>query len=302
MIAMLDSLPAPLSQFSGLGLLWTSLSGAYVIKGLYQAVAGSGTSRDFDGQKGLLRFRKHPVRRHFLGLGMSGAVVIAAYNSYCFGITDFRWLQALQDIVSIPGTVHVSTDEMSALIGTSLLFSHTLSRLYRSVYVNVFSTRSNQDLIDAVSPYIYSVFVGVSLLSEAPNLDGSGFGWFDWSVFSWRHAVGVAAFFFLSSQDSKLQYHLAKLRKNRAGHIVSEEHKLPKGGLYDTVTSAHFLTEILIHGAIGLTLGFKHQTWWLCTGYVAVSQLVRALGRQQWYQRKFEDFPKGRKAILPYIL
>ena len=52
------------------------------------------------------------------------------------------------------------------------------------------------------------------------------------------------------------------------GHIVSEDHKLPKGGLFDTVTSAHFLTEILIHGAIGLTLGFKHQTWWLCTGYV----------------------------------
>ena len=40
---------------------------------------------------------------------MSGAVVIAAYNSYCFGITDFRWLQALQDVVSIRGTVHVST-------------------------------------------------------------------------------------------------------------------------------------------------------------------------------------------------
>ena len=65
---------------------------------------------------------------------------------------------------------------MSALIGTSLLFSHTLSRLYRSVYVNVFSTRSNQDLLDAVSPYVYTVFVGVSLLSEAPTLDGSGFG------------------------------------------------------------------------------------------------------------------------------
>ena len=57
----------------------------------------------------LLFFLFSPVRRHFLGLGMSGAVVIAAYNSYCFGITDFRWLQALQDIVSIPGTVNVST-------------------------------------------------------------------------------------------------------------------------------------------------------------------------------------------------
>lgn len=298
----MEHLPHPLDQMSGLSLLWTSLSGAYVLKGLYQAVAGSGTSRDFDGQKGIFRFKKHPVRRHFLGLGMSGAVVIAAYNSYCFGITDFRWLEALQNVVSIPGTVHVSTDEMSALIGTSLLFSHTLCRLYRSVYVNVFSTKSNQGLLDTVAPYLYTVFVGVTVLSEAPELVGAGFGWFTWSAFHWTHALGVAAFFFLSSQDNKLQYHLAKLRKNRAGHIVSEEHKLPKGGLFDTITSAHFLTEILIHGAIGLTLGFKHQSWWLCTGYVAISQFVRAMGRQQWYKRKFEDFPKGRKAIIPYIL
>lgn len=58
MATIMEYLPAPLGQFSGLGLLWTSLSGAYVIKGLYQAVAGSGTSRDFDGQKGILRFKK----------------------------------------------------------------------------------------------------------------------------------------------------------------------------------------------------------------------------------------------------
>jgi len=45
-------------NMSGLGLLWGSLSGVYVIKGLYQAVAGSSTNRDFDGEKGLLRFTK----------------------------------------------------------------------------------------------------------------------------------------------------------------------------------------------------------------------------------------------------
>ena len=36
-------------------------------------------------------------------------------------------------------------------------------------------------------------------------------GWFSWDMFNWRHAVGAAAFFILSSQDHKLQYHLAKL-------------------------------------------------------------------------------------------
>ena len=54
---------------------------------------------------------------------MSGAVVIAAYNSYCFGITDFRWLQALQDVVSIRGTVHVSTGKCPIHVGCSWLIN-----------------------------------------------------------------------------------------------------------------------------------------------------------------------------------
>lgn len=50
-----------LGEVSGLGLLWGSLSGVYAIRGLYQAVAGSSTNRDFDGEKGVLRFTKRFV-------------------------------------------------------------------------------------------------------------------------------------------------------------------------------------------------------------------------------------------------
>ena len=47
-----------------------------------------------------------PVRRLFLGLGMNGAICIAVYNSYCFGIHDFGWLQGLLNRVSNPGVIN----------------------------------------------------------------------------------------------------------------------------------------------------------------------------------------------------
>lgn len=293
-------LPAHLGSMSGLGLLWTSLSGAYVIKGLYQTVAGSDTGRDFDGEKGLFRFNKRPIRRLFLGLGMNGAICIAVYNSYWFGITNFGWLQRFVDRVSNPGLV--SADELSIVVGSSLLFTHTLFRLYQSIYINVFSTTTTLGLLDWLAPHIYTLCAGLTVLSEAPALDGSGRGWFHWSDFSWHHLAGVALFALISHYDGKLQYHLAKFRKNRAGHVVSEDHKLPKGGIFDYISCPQLLTEILIHGAIGVALGFKHQAWWLCTGYVAISQTVRAVGRQQWYRKKFEGYPPGRKAIIPYLI
>jgi len=40
----------------------------------------------------------------------------------------------------------------------------------------------------------------------------------------------------------------------------------------------------------------------MCVGYVTVSQTVRAVGRQQWYRKKYEALPVGRKAVIPYLL
>ncbi|KAL4222652.1 Steroid 5 alpha-reductase 3 [Mactra antiquata] len=279
-------LPGEVGTISGLGLLWTSLSGAYLVKGLYQAVTGNGSSKDFDGETGLLRFTKRPIRRLFIGIGLNGAICVAAYNSYCFGISNFGWLQSLVDYVSNPGSTN--SDELSILIGSTLLFAHTQIRWYQSVYINILSAQTTQGFLDWLAPHLYTICAGITLLSEAPALDGSGRGWFDWSSFSWRHIAGVALFALVSYQDSKLQCQLAKLRKNRAGHVVSEDHKLPKGGWFDYTLSPQFFTEILAHGAIGLTVGFHHSSWWLCSGYVTVSQIVRALGRRQWYQKKFE--------------
>ncbi|XP_046343897.1 3-oxo-5-alpha-steroid 4-dehydrogenase 1-like isoform X3 [Haliotis rufescens] len=72
------------------------------------------------------------------------------------------------------------------------------------------------------------------------------------------------------------------------------------GGMFEYVSGANFLGEIL--------------EWW---GFAVASCTLPALGfavfttcnigpracqHHQWYRQKFEDYPKGRRAVLPFIL
>lgn len=67
-------------------------------------------------------------------------------------------------------------DQMSVLVGTNILLTHTMLRWYQSVYINVFSSTSTVGLLDWAAPYIYTLFAGLTIISEAPALDGSGLG------------------------------------------------------------------------------------------------------------------------------
>ncbi|XP_046343882.1 3-oxo-5-alpha-steroid 4-dehydrogenase 1-like isoform X1 [Haliotis rufescens] len=77
-------------------------------------------------------------------------------------------------------------------------------------------------------------------------------------------------------------------------------YKIPRGGMFEYVSGANFLGEIL--------------EWW---GFAVASCTLPALGfavfttcnigpracqHHQWYRQKFEDYPKGRRAVLPFIL
>lgn len=68
------------------------------------------------------------------------------------------------------------SDELSVIIGSSLLFARTCVKWYQSVYINVFSTTTTLGLVDWLSPHIYSLCAGLTILAESPALDGAGSG------------------------------------------------------------------------------------------------------------------------------
>ncbi len=88
---------------------------------------------------------------------------------------------------------------------------------------------------------------------------------------------------------------LLSLRKNK-----HNGYQIPKGGLFEKVSCPNFFGEILEW------LGFAVMTWSMAGLsffiWTAVNLIPRALDHHKWYRANFSDYPKERKAILPYLL
>ena len=77
-------------------------------------------------------------------------------------------------------------------------------------------------------------------------------------------------------------------------------YKIPYGGAFKWVTCPQYLGEITAF------VGFAIMTWNLGAVFViaiTVANLVpRALYTHRWFNKHFSDYPKERKAIVPYLL
>lgn len=94
---------------------------------------------------------------------------------------------------------------------------------------------------------------------------------------------------------------LANLRKNRSGAVVTKEHKIPSGGLFDYVSSPHMTCEMLMYIALSLIL-FSNHTFKFVLFWVVSNQLESSLLSHWWYLNTFKNYPKNRKAVIPFVL
>jgi len=107
--------------------------------------------------------------------------------------------------------------------------------------------------------------------------------------------VGGALLFFVGmginqSADRALRH----LRK--PGEIG---YKIPRGGLFERVSCPNYLGESLEW------LGWAIATWSLpgaAFGFWTIANLYpRARAYHRWYQEKFPDYPRNRKAVVPFV-
>lgn len=112
--------------------------------------------------------------------------------------------------------------------------------------------------------------------------------------FWWVFFVGLLVFLCGMGINVWSDRELLRLKGEGKGYVV------PKGGLFELVSCPNYFGEIVEW------LGWALMTWsWAGLGffiYTFANLGPRAVANHQWYLEKFgEDYPRKRKAVIPYL-
>ena len=88
---------------------------------------------------------------------------------------------------------------------------------------------------------------------------------------------------------------LLKLGKTKEGN-----YQIPRGGLYQWLSCPNYFGEIMEWCGWALATwslgGFSFAAWTMA------NLIPRAISHHRWYRQQFPDYPKTRKAILPFLI
>jgi protein-S-isoprenylcysteine O-methyltransferase Ste14 len=125
------------------------------------------------------------------------------------------------------------------------------------------------------------------------TLFGPQYGWSDFG--EPRIVLGLSLWAVGLSINLQADEILFKLRKpGETGY------KIPYGGFYRWVSCPNYFGEIVEW------TGFAIAVWspaaWSFAIWTAANLAPRALSHHRWYRDKFADYPKDRKALIPFVI
>jgi protein-S-isoprenylcysteine O-methyltransferase Ste14 len=77
-------------------------------------------------------------------------------------------------------------------------------------------------------------------------------------------------------------------------------YRVPHAGLHRLVTSPNYLGELLIWA--GFAIAAASPPAWLFVLYTAANLVPRAFAHRRWYRERFPDYPRQRRAVIPWVL
>ena len=114
-------------------------------------------------------------------------------------------------------------------------------------------------------------------------------------LLTFRFGFGLFLFVIGMYINIRADYKLIKLRKT-----ATNGYKIPRGWLFDFISCPNYFGEILEW------LGFAVIAWNLPAlsffVWTVANLLPRALSNHKWYLENFKDYPKERKALIPFVL
>ena len=115
-----------------------------------------------------------------------------------------------------------------------------------------------------------------------------------------RFIIGLAIYvcgFTLNIHSDAIIRNLRSKEEVKRGEKV---YRIPRGGLFNYVTNPSYFSKLLSF------TGFAIATWSLGAVFVlvvsAANLIPRALQMHRLYREKFDEYPKERKVLIPYLL
>jgi hypothetical protein len=109
-----------------------------------------------------------------------------------------------------------------------------------------------------------------------------------------RFVIGLVVFLSGGATNIWADYRLIALRAGTTDYAI------PRGGLFELVSCPNHLGEIVQWS------GFALMCWNLpalsFAIWTAANLIPRALSHHRWYRQRFADYPRRRKAVIPFLL
>lgn len=160
-------------------------------------------------------------------------------------------------------------------------------------FIYPFRTRGKSHpmpLVVALLAFVFQVANAYLNARQVSHLGSYGTAW----LTDPRFVIGVAIFATGLGINQWADGVLRNLRKpGETGY------KIPRGGLYERISAPNYFGEILEW------VGWAVATWSLAGLSFAVFTLTnlapRARTNHRWYQETFPDYPKQRRALIPFV-
>ncbi|GJN26672.1 hypothetical protein PR202_gb14622 [Eleusine coracana subsp. coracana] len=113
----------------------------------------------------------------------------------------------------------------------------------------------------------------------------------------WCQWIGAVIFIWGSLHQIRCHSILGSLRKHRD----SDEYVIPCGDWFDRVSCPHYLAEQVIYFGMLVASGGSDIPVWFLFLFVITNLSFAAVETHKWYLQKFEDYPRYRYAIIPFV-
>nr|BAM18037.1 similar to CG7840 [Papilio xuthus] len=192
----------------------------------------------------------------------------------------------------------------AAVIALSLLAVQCARRCYETYYLQVFAKSSKMNLSHYLVGIAHYFACIVAAVGQAPLFCGhqnrEKIIWTDTRT-TLVSVPCILIFLWACNEQYQTNIIFANLRRDKkTGKIVTEDHKIPNGRLFERVSSPHRLCEVILYTVLLILIPTK--TFFCIYLWVLSNQIQTAIQAHEWYKKSFKDYPVNRAAIIPALL